>query len=134
MRIGADNVAAEGWVGDVEPIDRFGNEVGLRNVLQRLIGIARENAGAQVARLLLLEDGVCRLEADSDGDTVTVSVLLQGLQSIQITITGGVAQLGIDGNNMPKFPDSVTSVGNRSAADCSAAPSPCSVSTGGYMP
>lgn len=47
----------------------------------------------------------------NDGDTVTVSVLLQGLQSIQITITGGVAQLGIDGNNMPKFPDSVTSVG-----------------------
>ncbi|HEU4371877.1 MAG TPA: diguanylate cyclase [Telluria sp.] len=48
------------------------NEVGLRNVLQRLIGIVRENSGAQVARLLLLSDGECRLEADIDGDDVTV--------------------------------------------------------------
>ena len=48
------------------------NEVGLRNVLQRLIAIVRENSGAQVARLLLLSDGACRLEADIDGDAVTV--------------------------------------------------------------
>ncbi len=48
------------------------NEVGLRNVLQRLISIVRENSGGQVARLLLLSDGVCRLEADIDGDVITV--------------------------------------------------------------
>jgi diguanylate cyclase (GGDEF)-like protein len=48
------------------------NQVGLRNVLQRLIGIVRENSGAQVARLLLLSEGECRLEADIDGDDVTV--------------------------------------------------------------
>nr|WP_314629048.1 diguanylate cyclase [uncultured Janthinobacterium sp.] len=52
------------------------NEVGLRNVLTRLISIVCENAGAQVARLLLLSDGAYQLEADIDGegagDTVTV--------------------------------------------------------------
>ena len=54
------------------------DEVGLRNVLQRLILILRENAGGQVARLLLLLDGAWQLEAsidedpDQDGDTVTV--------------------------------------------------------------
>ena len=48
------------------------NEIGLKNVLTRLIAIVRENAGGQVARLLLLRDGACRLEADSDGDVVTV--------------------------------------------------------------
>jgi diguanylate cyclase (GGDEF)-like protein len=48
------------------------NEIGLKNVLTRLIAIVRENAGGQVARLLLLRDGACRLEADSDGDAVTV--------------------------------------------------------------
>ncbi|MGI4846461.1 MAG: diguanylate cyclase [Janthinobacterium lividum] len=56
------------------------NEVGLRKVLQRLIAVARENAGAQVARLLLLSDGVYRLEADIDGDAVTV------LQSRQLDL------------------------------------------------
>jgi diguanylate cyclase (GGDEF)-like protein len=68
------------------------NEVGLRKVLQRLIGIVRENAGAQVARLLLLSDGVCRLEAESDGDAVTV------LQS---------RQLDLDAARDPQFPLSV---------------------------
>jgi diguanylate cyclase (GGDEF)-like protein len=68
------------------------NEVGLRNVLQRLIAIVRENAGAQVARLLLLSDGACRLEADSDGDAVTV------LQS---------RQLDLDAACDPQFPLSV---------------------------
>ncbi|MEX5748059.1 diguanylate cyclase [Massilia sp. X63] len=48
------------------------NEVGLRKVLQRLIAVARENAGAQGARLLLLSDGAYRLEADIDGDAITV--------------------------------------------------------------
>ncbi|MBE3025084.1 diguanylate cyclase [Janthinobacterium sp. GW458P] len=48
------------------------NEVGLRNVLTRLISIVCENAGGQVARLLLLSDGAYQLEADIDGDAVTV--------------------------------------------------------------
>jgi diguanylate cyclase (GGDEF)-like protein len=48
------------------------NEVGLRNVLTRLISIVCENAGAQVARLLLLSEGSYQLEADIDGDVVTV--------------------------------------------------------------
>ena len=48
------------------------NEIGLRNVLQRLIAIVRENSGAQVARLLLKDDGVWHLEADIAGDVVTV--------------------------------------------------------------
>ena len=65
------------------------NEVGLRNVLQRLIVIARENAGAQVARLLLLSDGAYRLEADIDGDGITV------LQSRQIHL---------DAAGDPQFP------------------------------
>jgi diguanylate cyclase (GGDEF)-like protein len=68
------------------------NEVGLRKVLQRLIAIVRENAGGQVARLLLLEDGVCRLEADSDGDELTV------LQS---------RRLDLDADADPQFPLSV---------------------------
>jgi diguanylate cyclase (GGDEF)-like protein len=65
------------------------NEVGLRNVLQRLIFIVRENSGAQVARLLLLADGACRLEADIDGDAVTV------LQA---------RQLDLDAAGDPQFP------------------------------
>ena len=48
------------------------NEVGLRNVLTRLISIVCENAGAQVARLLLLSEGSYQLEANIDGDGVTV--------------------------------------------------------------
>ncbi|KAB8058042.1 diguanylate cyclase [Janthinobacterium sp. FT14W] len=52
------------------------NEVGLRNVLTRLISIVCENAGGQVARLLLRAEDSYQLEAnidgDSDGDVVTV--------------------------------------------------------------
>ncbi|MGK5050512.1 diguanylate cyclase domain-containing protein [Janthinobacterium sp. RB2P8] len=48
------------------------NEVGLRNVLTRLIGIVCENAGGQVARLLLLSEGSYQLEANLDGDGVSV--------------------------------------------------------------
>ncbi|PKB20882.1 diguanylate cyclase domain-containing protein [Janthinobacterium sp. 64] len=48
------------------------NEVGLRNVLTRLIAIVCENAGAQVARLLLQSDGSYQLEANIDGDGITV--------------------------------------------------------------
>ena len=48
------------------------NEIGVRNVLARLIAIVRENSGAQVARLLLFADGVFRLEADIEHDNVNV--------------------------------------------------------------
>lgn len=65
------------------------NEVGVRRVLQRLIAVARENAGAQVARLLLLSDGAVRLEADIDGDSVTV------LQA---------RELDLDAASDPQFP------------------------------
>jgi diguanylate cyclase (GGDEF)-like protein len=72
------------------------NEVGLRKVLQRLISIVLENSGGQVARLLLLSDGDCRLEASIDqedgGDAVTV------LQSRRIDL---------DAAADPQFPLSV---------------------------
>ncbi len=48
------------------------NEIGLRNVLQRLIAIVRENSGAQVVRLLLLNGETWHLEADTAGGTVSV--------------------------------------------------------------
>ncbi|MDX8121557.1 diguanylate cyclase [Janthinobacterium sp. GMG2] len=57
------------------------NEVGLRKVLTRLIAIVCENAGAQVARLLLLSEGSYQLEANIDGDGVTV------LQSRQLDLS-----------------------------------------------
>ena len=65
------------------------NEVGLRNVLTRLIAIVCENAGAQVARLLLLSDGAYHVEAEIDGDAITV------LQS---------RQLDLDAASDPQFP------------------------------
>ena len=65
------------------------NEVGLKNVLTRLIAIVRENAGGQVARLLLLSGDTCRLEADIDGDVITV------LQA---------RQLDLDAASDPQFP------------------------------
>ncbi|MFM9434755.1 putative ATPase/serine/threonine protein kinase [Janthinobacterium sp. CG_23.3] len=48
------------------------NEIGLRNVLQRLLTIARENSGAQLARLLLLNEQVWRLEGDIGTDSAAV--------------------------------------------------------------
>ena len=65
------------------------NEVGLKNVLTRLIAIVRENAGGQIARLVLLSGGACRLEADMDGETITV------LQA---------RQLDLDAASDPQFP------------------------------
>ena len=65
------------------------NEVGLRKVLARLIAIVCENAGAQVARLLLLSDGVYHVEAEMDGDAITV------LQS---------RRLDLDAASDPQFP------------------------------
>jgi diguanylate cyclase (GGDEF)-like protein len=68
------------------------NEVGLRKVLRRLIDIVRENAGGQIARLLLMSEDSWRLEADSSGDIVTV------LQA---------RQLDLDAGSDPQFPLSV---------------------------
>lgn len=65
------------------------NEVGLRNVLTRLISIVCENAGGQVARLLLLAEGSYQLEANIDGDVTTV------LQS---------RQLDLNAASDPQFP------------------------------
>jgi diguanylate cyclase (GGDEF)-like protein len=49
------------------------HEIGLGNVLRRLIAIVCENSGAQVARLLLLEQDVWRLEVEAvDGVTAVL--------------------------------------------------------------
>jgi diguanylate cyclase (GGDEF)-like protein len=48
------------------------NEIGLCNVLRRLIAIVCENSGAQVARLLLLSADGWRLEAENAGDALAV--------------------------------------------------------------
>jgi diguanylate cyclase (GGDEF)-like protein len=89
---GSQGSAALDLVSLLKATQILSNEVGLRNVLQRLIAIVRENAGGQVARLLLLSDGACRLEADSDGDEVSV------LQS---------RRLDLDADSDPQFPLSV---------------------------
>ncbi|WP_344762009.1 diguanylate cyclase [Actimicrobium antarcticum] len=65
------------------------HETGLRNVLQRLIGIVRENSGAQVARLLLHSEGAWYLEADITSDIVSV------LQA---------RPLSLDAEHDPQFP------------------------------
>jgi len=79
------------------------NEVGLRNVLTRLIAIVRENAGAQVARLLLL-DGAWRLEAeirsDDDGDD------MDGGEDDAVTVLQS-RRLDLDAAGDPQFPLSV---------------------------
>jgi diguanylate cyclase (GGDEF)-like protein len=75
--------AALDLVSLLKAAQALSNEIGLRNVLQRLIAIVRENSGAQVARLLLLEDGEYRLEADITGDTVSV------LQAQHLTLDAG---------------------------------------------
>ena len=56
----------------VKASQALSNEIGLRKVLRRLIAIVRENSGAQVVRLLLLNDEVWSLEADMAGDGVAV--------------------------------------------------------------
>ncbi|EGF32143.1 putative signal peptide containing protein [Oxalobacteraceae bacterium IMCC9480] len=67
------------------------DEVGLRNVLQHLIAIVRENSGAQVARLLLFDGGAWRVEAEMDGSQLTVLqariVALDGSADLQFPLT-----------------------------------------------
>jgi diguanylate cyclase (GGDEF)-like protein len=78
------------------------NEIGLRKVLQRLIAIVRENSGAQVARLLLLDDGAWHLEADIAGDAVVV------LQA---------RKLALDADADPQFPLSLLRYVARTGAE-----------------
>jgi hypothetical protein len=47
----------------------------------------------------------------NDGDTVSVSVMLNALQALQLSVAGGTVALGVDGNGMAGFPDAVTAVG-----------------------
>ncbi len=42
-----------------------------------------------------------------DGDTVTLSILLAALQSIQVNVNAGTLKFGADGNGDPRFPDVV---------------------------
>lgn len=67
-----DGGAALDMVSLMKAATILSNETGLRNVLARLIAIVCENAGAQVARLLLLADGAYHVEAEIDGNAVTV--------------------------------------------------------------
>jgi hypothetical protein len=50
-----------------------------------------------------------------DGETLTVSVLLNALQRIQVNVGGGTIQLGADGNGLPGFPDAAMAVGTPAA-------------------
>jgi diguanylate cyclase (GGDEF)-like protein len=84
-----DGNAALDLASILKAAQALSNEIGLRAVLGRLIAIVRENSGAQVARLLLLDDGVCRLEADIVGADVT---LMQG------------RAVALDSDSDPQFP------------------------------
>jgi diguanylate cyclase (GGDEF)-like protein len=94
--------AALDLVSLLKAAQALSNEIGLRNVLQRLIAIVRENSGAQVARLLLIEDGACRLEADIADETVTV---------LQARV------LDLDAESDPQFPLSLLRYVMRSGAE-----------------
>ena len=54
----------------VKASQALSSEVGLRRVLERLMTIVRENAGAQVVELLLNQGGVWHLEARAHSETV----------------------------------------------------------------
>jgi len=84
------------------------NEVGLRKLLTRLIAIVRENAGGQVARLLLLDDGACRLEAEIDVAESGAADVITVLQSRRIDL---------DAASDPQFPLSLLRYVIRSGAE-----------------
>ncbi|WP_296950513.1 diguanylate cyclase [uncultured Massilia sp.] len=98
----ADAGAALDMVSLLKAARILSNEVGLRKVLQCLMPIVRENAGGQVARLLLQSDGAWHLEADIDGDVVTV------LQS---------RRLDLDAAADPQFPLSLLRYAIRTGAE-----------------
>jgi diguanylate cyclase (GGDEF)-like protein len=86
------------------------NEVGLRNVLARLIAIVRENAGAQVARLLLL-DGAWRLEAEiRNGDDEKADDMEDVVAVLQSR------RVDLDAAGDPQFPLSVLRYAIRTGA------------------
>jgi diguanylate cyclase (GGDEF)-like protein len=100
--IGTQGSTTLDMVSLVKAAQILSNEVGLKNVLTRLIAIMRENAGGQVARLLLVSGGACRLEADIDGDAITV------LQA---------RQLDLDAPVDPQFPLSLLRYVMRTGAE-----------------
>jgi diguanylate cyclase (GGDEF)-like protein len=100
--IGTQGSTTLDMVSLVKAAQILSNEVGLKNVLTRLIAIMRENAGGQVARLLLVSNGACRLEADIDGDAITV------LQA---------RQLDLDAPVDPQFPLSLLRYVMRTGAE-----------------
>ncbi|MDY7574786.1 diguanylate cyclase [Actimicrobium sp. CCI2.3] len=69
---GASGNAALDLASIIKASQALSDEIGLRNVLQHLIAIVRENSGAQVARLLLLDAAVWRVEAEMDDSRLTV--------------------------------------------------------------
>jgi diguanylate cyclase (GGDEF)-like protein len=83
----ADGNASLDLLSLLKATQALSHEVGLRNVLQRLIQIARENAGAQIARLLLWSDGAWRLEADGAGDDAGDAVSV--LQARRVDLNAG---------------------------------------------
>ena len=102
----ADGNASLDLLSLLKATQALSHEVGLRDVLRRLIQIARENAGAQIARLLLWSDDAWRLEADgaNDGAGDAVSVL----QSRRIDLNAG---------GDPHFPLSVLRYAIRTGAE-----------------
>ncbi|HJU99628.1 MAG TPA: diguanylate cyclase [Burkholderiaceae bacterium] len=78
------------------------HEVGLANVLRRLMAIVCENSGAQVARLLLHEGGVWRLEVEAvDGATAlplarTVDLEAAGDPQFPLSLLRYVARSGTE--------------------------------------
>jgi hypothetical protein len=51
----------------------------------------------------------------ADGDQVTVSILIDALQSLIVDVRGSTRTFGADGNGQPGFPDVVTAVGTPAA-------------------
>jgi hypothetical protein len=46
-----------------------------------------------------------------EGDVVPVSIVLDALQVFQVSVSGGTAELGFEGNGIPGFPDTLVSIG-----------------------
>jgi PAS domain S-box-containing protein len=71
----------------VKASQALSSEVSLGRLLERLIRIAGENAGAQIVRLFLWQDDAWRLEAEAVGDAVEV------LQSRPVDLNGHQSDL-----------------------------------------
>jgi diguanylate cyclase (GGDEF)-like protein len=86
----------------VKASQALSDEIGLRKVLQRMLAIVRENSGAQLARLLLLEDGIWRVEGEISDEGSAV------LQS---------RELDLDATADPQFPLSILRYVARTTAE-----------------